>query len=133
MIDEFYGYRFGELEYRSLSFENEVVDIPDFQGNAVVNYTSVDVPYTRIIEHKHFEFGTQDRTVITYEYPLEWARGLEPYYPVNDIKNSVLYSKYRALADMEKNVIFGGRLGSYRYMDMWEVVKEALELSKWSF
>ena len=130
MIDEFYGYRFGGLEYRSLSFENEVVDIPDFQGTAVVNYTSPDVPYTRIIEHKHFEFGTQDKTVITYEYPVEWARGLEPYYPVNDEKNSVLYSKYRAVADMEKNVVFGGRLGSYRYLDMWQVVKEARELAR---
>jgi len=130
MIDEFYGYRFGGMEYRSLSFENEVVDIPDFQGNAVVNYTSPDVPYTRIIEHKHFEFGSQDKTVITYEYPLVWSRGLEPYYPVNDEKNSALYSKYRALADMEKNVVFGGRLGSYRYLDMWQVIKEARELAR---
>jgi len=133
MIDEFYGYRFGGLEYRSLSFESEVVDTPDFQGNAIVNFTSSNVPYTRIIEHKHFEFGTQDKTVITYEYPLEWSRGLEPYYPVNDSKNTILYSKYRALADMEKNVIFGGRLGTYRYLDMWQIVKEARELAQDSF
>ena len=133
MIDEFYGYRFGALEYRSLSFESEVVDIPDFQGNAIVNYTSSDVPYTRIIEHKHFEFGAQEKTVITYEYPVEWSRGLEPYYPVNNEKNSLLYSKYRALADMEKNVVFGGRLGSYRYLDMWQVVKEARELAQVPF
>jgi len=129
MIDEFYGYRYGELEYRSLSFETEVLDTPDFQGNAIVNFTSADVPYTRIIEHKHFEYGTQDKTVITYEYPMEWARGMEPYYPVNDQKNSVLYGKYRALAEREKKVIFGGRLGTYRYLDMWQVISEALHAS----
>ena len=129
MIDEFYGYRFGELEYRSLSFENEILDMPDFQGTAVVNYTSADVPYTRIIEHKHFEFGTQSKTVLTYEYPMEWSRGLEPFYPVNDNKNTVLLNKYRALADFEKNIVFGGRLGTYRYLDMWQVIKEARQLA----
>ncbi|MCL2227432.1 MAG: UDP-galactopyranose mutase [Oscillospiraceae bacterium] len=126
MIDEYFGYCHGELEYRSLSFEPETLDVRNFQGNAVVNYTSADVPYTRIIEHKHFEFGTQDKTVVTYEYPSEWVRGNEPYYPVNDEKNMSVYSKYLDLADKEKNVIFGGRLGTYRYLDMWQVIAEAL-------
>jgi len=125
MIDEFYGYCYGELEYRSLGFETEVLDTPNFQGNAVVNYTAADVPYTRIIEHKHFEFGTQEKTVITYEYPARWSRGSEPYYPVNDSHNEEIYGKYRALAGKEKNVIFGGRLGTYRYLDMWQVVSQA--------
>jgi len=129
MIDEFYGYRYGALEYRSLSFETEVLNMPNFQGNAVVNYTSADVPYTRIIEHKHFEFGTQEKTVITQEYPVEWERGSEPYYPINDKKNVEIYRKYRALADQEKSVIFGGRLGTYRYLDMWQVISEALKCS----
>jgi UDP-galactopyranose mutase len=100
--------------------------MPNFQGNAVVNYTSANVPYTRIIEHKHFDFGTQEKTVITREYPIDWERGGEPYYPVNDEKNASIYSKYLALARQEKNVIFGGRLGSYRYLDMWQVISEAL-------
>jgi UDP-galactopyranose mutase len=126
MIDAYYGYRFGRLEYRSLLFETEILDSPNFQGNAVVNYTSADVPYTRIIEHKHFEFGEQDRTVITREYPKAFAPGDEPYYPVNDAGNAALYEKYRALAAEEENVIFGGRLGTYRYLDMWQVVAEAL-------
>jgi len=128
-IDEFYGYRYGALEYRSLSYETEVLDTPNFQGNAVVNYTSADVPHTRIIEHKHFEFGTQSQTVITYEYPVEWQRGSEPYYPVNDRKSAAIYSEYRKLAEQEKNVIFGGRLGTYRYLDMWQVISEALRCS----
>ena len=130
MIDEYYSYCYGALEYRSLLFETEVSDMPDYQGNAVVNYTSTDVPYTRIIEHKHFEFGNQDKTVITREYPKEWARGDEPYYPINDERNMALFDKYRALAAKESNVIFAGRLGSYRYLDMWQVVKEALVCSQ---
>ena len=132
MIDEFYGYCYGALEYRSLDFESVVLDMPDYQGNAVVNFTSDDVPYTRIIEHKHFEFGTQKNTVITREYPMEWEPGGEPYYPVNDAKNASLYSKYRLLAEREKNVTFGGRLGTYRYLDMWQVVSEALKCSTFS-
>jgi len=129
MIDEFFGYRFGALAYRSLSFESEVLEIPNFQGNAIVNYTSAEVPFTRIIEHKHFEFGTQSKTVITREYPMEWSHGDEPYYPVNDDDNTAIFSKYLALAEIEKNVFFGGRLGTYRYLDMWQVVGEALKLS----
>ncbi|MCR5734536.1 MAG: UDP-galactopyranose mutase, partial [Lachnospiraceae bacterium] len=130
MIDEYYDYCYGELEYRSLRFETETLDMPDFQGNAVVNYTEYEVPYTRIIEHKHFEFGTQEKTVITREYPAAWKRGDEPYYPVNDDKNSNLYKKYRELADKEDRVIFGGRLGQYKYFDMHQVVESALSLSK---
>ncbi|MBR4573698.1 MAG: UDP-galactopyranose mutase [Lachnospiraceae bacterium] len=127
MIDEYYDYRFGELEYRSLRFENKVLDTQNFQGNAVVNYTEYEIPYTRIIEHKHFEFGAQDKTVITYEYPMAWKKGDEPYYPLNDDRNNRLYEQYRALADKEKNLIFGGRLGRYRYYDMHQVVACALE------
>ena len=127
MIDEYFGYRFGELEYRSLRFENKTLDIPNFQGNAVVNYTEYEIPYTRIIEHKHFEFGTQDKTVITYEYPSEWKKGDEPYYPLNDDKNNKLFARYKELAGREENVIFGGRLGEYRYYDMHQVVARALE------
>ncbi len=130
MIDEYYDYCFGELEYRSLRFETETLDTPDFQGNAVVNYTEYEIPYTRIIEHKHFEFGDQEKTVITREYPANWKRGDEPYYPVNDDKNSSLYKKYRELADKEDWVIFGGRLGQYKYFDMHQVVESALSLSK---
>ena len=130
MIDEFFDYAYGPLEYRSLSFETELLDMPNFQGNAVVNYTSEYVPYTRIIEHKHFEFGSQDKTVITREYPMEWSSGCEPFYPVNDDNNAEIYSKYLALANKEKSVIFGGRLGTYRYLDMWQVVSEALKCSK---
>jgi UDP-galactopyranose mutase len=126
MIDEFYDYCFGALEYRSLNFETKIIETANFQGNAVVNYTSADVPYTRIIEHKHFEFGTQEKTVITLEYPIEWERGGEPYYPINDEKNASIYNKYLVLARQEKNVIFGGRLGTYRYLDMWQVIREAL-------
>ncbi len=131
MIDEYYDYRFGELEYRSLRFETEDLLQENFQGNAVVNYTEAQVPYTRIIEHKHFEFGCQggnatNHTVITREYPANWKRGDEPYYPMNDEKNNALYAKYKALADAEANVIFGGRLGMYKYFDMHHVIAEAL-------
>ncbi|MDR1001306.1 MAG: UDP-galactopyranose mutase, partial [Clostridiales bacterium] len=125
-IDEFFGYKYGELEYRTLRFESEIVDMDNFQGNAVINYTEREVPYTRVIEHKHFEFGTQEKTVITREYPAEWSRGLEPYYPVNDEKNNELYAKYKKLA-AKSGVIFGGRLGQYKYYDMDKVIKAALE------
>ena len=130
MIDEYYGYRFGELEYRSLKFEEKIVDTDNFQGNAVVNYTEYEIPYTRIIEHKHFEFAESEKTVITYEYPAAWKKGDEPYYPMNDEKNNALYAKYRELADKEDRVIFGGRLGQYRYYDMHQVVACALEDSQ---
>ena len=111
---------------RTLRFEKEWLDTDNFQGNAVVNYTEYEVPYTRIIEHKHFEFGTQEKTIITYEYPATWNKGDEPYYPMNDEKNTKLYGQYKALADKETNVIFGGRLGQYKYYDMHQVVAEAL-------
>ncbi len=126
-IDAYFDYSLGNLEYRSVRFETEVLDKPNFQGNAAVNYTSADVPYTRIIEHKHFEFGTQPDTVITREYPAEWKPGDEPFYPVNNERNTQLYEKYRALAAQEKNVIFGGRLGEYKYYDMDKVILAALE------
>ncbi len=128
-IDAFYEYCYGELEYRSVSFETEVLEEENYQGNAVVNYTEFEVPYTRIIEHKHFEFGTQDKTVISQEYPAAWKKGDEPYYPVNNEKNNVLYQKYAELASKENCVIFGGRLGTYRYMDMHNIVAEALRLA----
>ena len=124
-IDQYYNYCFGELEYRSLRFENEVLDTDNYQGNAVVNYTEREVPYTRIIEHKHFEFGTQPKTVITKEYPQSWESGLEPYYPVNTKKNNFLYQRYRELSLKETNVYFGGRLGAYQYYDMDKVVEMA--------
>ena len=127
MLDEYYGCCYGRLLYRSLRFEQEVLAIPNFQGNAVVNYTDADTPFTRIIEHKFFEFGTQPGTVITREYPMEFKPGDEPYYPINDGENNELYSKYRELADKEKNVIFGGRLADYRYYDMWQVVRNAMD------
>ena len=137
MIDAYYDYCYGELEYRSLRFETETLDIENYQGNAVVNYTEYEIPYTRIIEHKHFEYGCQGgygntdgdvnpRTVITREYPAAWEKGAEPYYPMNDEKNNALYEKYKQLAAKEENVIFGGRLGMYRYYDMHQVVAEAL-------
>lgn len=126
MIDEYYDYCYGELEYRSLRFETEILDEENYQGNAVVNYTEFDVPYTRIIEHKHFEYGTQPKTVITKEYPAPWHRGGEPYYPMNDERNNSLFAKYRKKADAQENVIFGGRLGEYKYYDMHHVVAEAL-------
>lgn len=138
MIDEFYNYCCGELEYRSLHFETEVLDCENYQGNAVVNYTEFEVPYTRIIEHKHFEFGCQGenlnpKTVITREYPIKWKHGDEPYYPMNDDKNNELYAKYKKLADNEDKVIFGGRLGMYKYFDMNKVVAEALKCVKHEF
>lgn len=126
-IDAYFGYRLGALEYRSVRFETEVLDTDNYQGNAVVNYTDAETPYTRIIEHKHFEFGTQPKTVISREYSAEWKVGDEPYYPVNDDKNGALYAQYRVLADGEKNVLFGGRLGEYRYYDMDKVIESALE------
>ena len=126
-IDEFYDYCYGELEYRSLRFETEVLDMGNYQGNAVVNYTDYEVPYTRIIEHKHFEFGTQPKTVISKEYSTDWKEGMEPYYPVNDGHNEALYKKYKELADKEPNVIFGGRLAEYKYYDMDKVIESALE------
>ena len=127
MIDEYFGYQFGKLEYRSLNFDNEVLDMPNYQGNAVVNYTESEVPYTRIIEHKHFEYGMQDKTVITREYSKEYQEGDEPYYPINDQRNNELYSRYKALADNVSNVIFGGRLAQYKYFDMHNIIAEALE------
>ena len=129
-IDRFFGYRFGPLQYRSVRFETEVLDMPNFQGNAVVNYTDAETPYTRIIEHKHFEFGTQPKTVISREYSAEWRPGDEPYYPVNDGKNNALYAQYRALADRETKVRFGGRLGEYRYYDMDAVIASALTMAE---
>lgn len=125
-VDEYFGYCFGALEYRSLRFATEVCDISDYQGNAVVNYTSAEVPFTRIVEHKHFERGTQSKTVITREYPTEWKRGMEPYYPVNNDRNSALYERYKALGS-EQGIILGGRLGEYRYADMDKVIRSALD------
>ena len=127
-IDKFYDYKFGQLEYRSVRFETEILDTDNFQGNAVVNYTEYEVPYTRIIEHKHFEFGTQPKTVISREYSDKWTSDKEPYYPINNEKNNALYQKYSELAATEKNVIFGGRLGQYKYYDMHVVISEALKL-----
>jgi len=130
MLDQYFDYEFGVLEYRSVRFEHEKLEIENYQGNAVVNYTEREVPYTRIIEHKHFEFGTQPVTVISKEYPSEWKKGDEPYYPVNDAKNEELVVKYRKAAEKEKNVIFGGRLGEYRYYDMDKVIEAALNAVK---
>ncbi|MBO4420341.1 MAG: UDP-galactopyranose mutase [Lachnospiraceae bacterium] len=127
MIDRFYDYKFGELEYRSLKFETEKPDTENYQGVAVVNYTSHDEKFTRIIEHKHFEFGKQPVTYITKEYPKQWEKGDEPYYPVNNDRNNELYAKYKALADKETKVFFGGRLGQYKYYDMDKVIAAALE------
>ena len=128
MIDQYYDYCFGELEYRSLRFETEILESENYQGNAVVNYNEYEIPYTRIIEHKHFEYGKQEKTVITREYPATWKKGDEPYYPMNDEKNNCLYEKYKALADKENKVIFGGRLGMYKYYDMHHIISEALEM-----
>lgn len=132
-IDEFYGYRFGQLQYRTVRFETEVLDEPNHQGNAVINYTSADVPYTRIIEHKHFEtFGAavydNPHTVISREYSTEWQEGMEPFYPVNDAVNQAVYEKYRELAAKEKNVIFGGRLAEYKYYDMAPIIAAVMAL-----
>ena len=129
-IDSYYKYQFGKLEYRSLRFESEVLDEENHQGVAVVNYTDRETPYTRIIEHKHFEFGTQPKTVITREYPVTWQEGMEPYYPVNDEKNQALYQKYAKLAEKEEHVIFGGRLGEYKYYDMDKVIASAMACAK---
>ena len=129
-IDRYFNYCFGPLEYRSVRFETEVLKTPNFQGSAVVNYTDRETPYTRIIEHKHFEFGTQPKTVISREYSSEWKVGDEPYYPVNDEKNRSLYEKYRALAEKEAHVTFGGRLGEYKYYDMDAVIERALDFAR---
>lgn len=129
-IDAYFGYKLGALEYRSVRFETEILDKPNYQGNAVVNYTDAETPFTRIIEHKFFEFGTQPKTVISREYSSEWKLGDEPYYPVNDEKNGNLYAKYKSLAEKEKSVIFGGRLGEYKYYDMDAVIASALALCK---
>ncbi|MBQ2287933.1 MAG: UDP-galactopyranose mutase [Lachnospiraceae bacterium] len=128
MIDEYYDYQLGALEYRSVRFETEVLDCDNYQGNAVVNYTDREVPYTRIIEHKHFEFGHQEKTVISREYSSEWKVGMEPYYPVNNDQNNALFAAYKALASKEEKVIFGGRLGNYQYYDMDKVIEAALNL-----
>ena len=128
-VDAYFGYRLGALQYRSVRFETEVLDTDNYQGNAVVNYTDAETPYTRIIEHKHFEFGTQPKTVISREYSAEWKKGDEPYYPVNDEKNGALYAQYKALADAEPGVIFGGRLGEYKYYDMDKVIEVALDVA----
>lgn len=129
-IDEYFGYSEGYLEYRSVRFETEELDMSNYQGNAVVNYTEREVPYTRIIEHKHFEFGQQPTTIISREYSQEWKPGLEPYYPVNDEKNNALFQKYRELAEKEEKVIFGGRLGDYKYYNMDQVIEEALKMAQ---
>lgn len=133
MIDQYFNYEFGVLEYRSLKFENEILDIENYQGNAVVNYSEREIPYTRIIEHKHFEFGKQEKTVITKEFPSEWKKGDEPYYPVNDTRNEELFKKYKELASIETNVLFGGRLADYKYYDMHHVIYHALEMVKKEF
>lgn len=135
MIDEYFDYCYGELEYRSLRFDTEVLEEENYQGNAVVNYNEFEIPYTRIIEHKHFEFGCQNgnynpKTVITREYPVTWKKGDEPYYPMNDEKNNALFAKYVELSKQQKNVIFGGRLGMYKYFDMHQVIAEALNCAE---
>ena len=130
MIDAFYGYQFGKLEYRSLKFDTETLNTDNYQGVAVVNYTDRETPYTRIIEHKHFEFGTQDKTVITREYPVDWSEGMEPYYPVNDETNQNLYQAYEKLAQKEERVIFGGRLAEYKYYDMDKVIESAFKMAE---
>ena len=129
-IDKYYDYCFGELQYRSVRFETEVLDMENFQGNAVVNYTEYDVPYTRIIEHKHFEYGKQPKTVISKEYSDMWTKEKEPYYPINNDRNNELYKRYEELAIKDEKTIFGGRLGQYKYYDMDKVIEEALKLTK---
>jgi len=126
-VDEFFDHRFGHLEYRSVRFEDEWFDCENVQGNAVVNYTEAEIPYTRVIEHKHFAFGKQPKSVLSKEYPSEWKPGVEPYYPINNEKNNSLYAQYKELADAEERVIFGGRLGTYKYYDMDKVIAAALE------
>ena len=128
-IDAYYDYVYGNLEYRSVKFETEVLDESNYQGTAVVNYTDSETPYTRVIEHKWFEFGNQEKTVISREYSTEWKLGDEPYYPVNDEKNGNLYERYRELSLKEENVIFGGRLGEYKYYDMDAVIEKALKMT----
>ena len=129
-IDEFFNFEFGKLDYRSLHFENQILDTSNFQGNAVVNYTEKEIEYTRIIEHKHFEFGTQEKTYITKEYPHEFSKDNEPYYPINDDKNQSILLQYQEKASASKNVIFGGRLAEYKYYDMHQVIEKALEVVK---
>lgn len=128
MIDQYYDYCYGELEYRGLNFEFETLDMENYQGNAVINYTDAETPFTRIIEHKHFENSESTKTIITKEYPKTWSKGEEAYYPMNDDKNSELYDKYVELSKKEEKVIFGGRLGMYQYFDMWQVIDEAMKL-----
>ena len=127
-IDEYFNYKLGELDWRSLRFEEKILDCENYQGNAVVNYTGHEVEYTRVIEHKHFEYGNQEKTVITYEYPVDYKKGMEKYYTVNDEKNNALAKKYRELASKEMNVIFGGRLAEYKYYDMDDVIKSAMNI-----
>lgn len=128
-IDRYFNYQYGHLQYRTVTFETELLEgVENYQGNAVVNYTDAETPYTRIIEHKHFEYGTQPDTVISKEYSKEWQPGDEPYYPVNDTRNMELYARYKALADMQENVIFGGRLAEYKYYDMHKVIERAMEV-----
>lgn len=127
-IDEYFEYKFGPLEYRSVRFETEIYDTDNYQGNAVINYTDRETPYTRVIEHKHFEFGKQEKTVVSREYSSKWEKGQEPYYPLNDEKNNELFKKYKELGDAQDKVIFGGRLGNYKYYDMHNVIREALNL-----
>lgn len=128
-IDQYFDYCYGELQYRGLRFEHEVMDIDNYQGNAVVNYTDREVPYTRIIEHKHFEFGSQPKTVVSKEYSIEWQQGEEPYYPINDTDNQLIYQKYKELADSQSGVIFGGRLAEYKYYDMHQVFERAIDVA----
>lgn len=129
-IDEFFNNCFGRLDYRSLRFENELLDTPNYQGNAVVNYTEREIPYTRIIEHKHFEFGNQPKTIITKEYPLDISKGEEAYYPINDEKNQQKYQQYEELSKFQQNIIFGGRLAEYKYYDMHQVIEKALNITR---
>lgn len=129
-IDEYYDYRYGTLEYRTVRFETEILDCENYQGNAVVNYTDAETPYTRIIEHKHFEFSKQQKTVISKEFSSEWKSGSDPFYPVNDNKNNSLYAKYKELADLEDKVIFGGRLAEYKYYDMHQIIDSVLNKFK---
>lgn len=130
MLDEFFEYQYGALAYRSLRFETKTLNTTNYQGNAVVNYTDAETPYTRVIEHKFFEFGEQEKTVVTWEYPAAWEKGSEPYYPVNDEENTALYGKYRELSKSVPKVIFGGRLGQYRYFDMDDTIEAALSLAE---
>ena len=126
-IDQYFNYIFGKLEYRTVRFENEILNIKNYQGVAVMNYTDSDTPYTRIIEHKHFEFGQQEKTVISKEYSSEWKENSEPYYPINNNRNNSLYLKYKELADNEENIIFGGRLSEYKYYDMHHIVEQVIK------